>query len=140
MVTIEFKSPPKNPDWYLLDDNESQIGNFQYRVTSKSRKWRPPTDVFETPKAIIVRVEIAGMQDGDFSVSIDDRVLSISGVRSDQSEERAYHQMEVRFGEFLTQIELNWAIEAQSVEAVYSEGFLRLVLPKAKKHKIDIRK
>ena len=139
MVTIELKSSSKEPDWYSLDDNESQIGNFHYRVTSKSRKWRPPTDVFETPDAIIVRVEIAGMQESDFSVSLDDRFLTISGARSDKSEQRAFHQMEVRFGEFITQVELNWTIDAQSVEAVYSEGVLRLVLPKAKKHKIDIR-
>jgi len=140
MVEIELKSTPTPQKLHMLDDNESQVGHFHYRVTSRSHKWRPPTDVFETEDAVIVRVEIAGMREGDFSVSLDDRVLTINGVRSDTPEQRAYHQMEVRFGEFSTAVELHWAVEVPTVEAIYSDGFLRLVFPKAKTQKIEIGK
>ena len=48
--------------------------------------------------------------------------------------------MEIRFGEFLSEINLLWPIDAKSVEAEYKDGFLRLFLPKTKPHKIEIEK
>ncbi|NIP41518.1 MAG: Hsp20 family protein, partial [Aliifodinibius sp.] len=62
--------------------------------------WRPPTDVYENEENVYIRVEISGMKNGDFSVTLDDRVLTIRGVRTEKAEQRAYHQMEIRFGEF----------------------------------------
>ncbi len=64
--------------------------------------WSPPTDVYETEKEFIVRVEIAGMREEDFEVIFENGYLFISGVRPDVSERRAYHQMEIRFGKFST--------------------------------------
>ena len=68
--------------------------------------WRPPTDVYETEDAIVVRVEIAGMREADFTVALVERSLLIRGVRQDLTERRAYYQMEIPFGEFSTEVEL----------------------------------
>ena len=72
----------------------------------RSTIWSPPTDVYETDKAYIIRVEIAGMREEDFEVAIENNTLHISGVRSDSSGRRAYHQMEIRFGKFATSVDL----------------------------------
>ncbi|MEK7786124.1 MAG: Hsp20/alpha crystallin family protein, partial [Chloroflexota bacterium] len=45
------------------------------------RPWRPPTDVCETETEVVVEVEIAGMREDDFHVSLDGRLLTISGLR-----------------------------------------------------------
>ena len=66
--------------------------------------WSSPTDVYETEKGYIVRVEIAGMREEDFEIIFENGYLFISGVRPDVSERRAYHQMEIRFGKFSTTI------------------------------------
>ena len=137
MSDLELKSIPTSPRWDLLDEDHLPLKHFHRTVTS-SRRWRPPTDVFETEDAIIVRVEIAGMRDADFSVSLQDRLLVIQGTRSDQSERQAFHQMEIRFGEFSTEVELHWPVISDEVEAVYRDGFLTLVLPKAKPRVIEI--
>jgi HSP20 family protein len=107
----------------------SRLSDWQ--VAPRSNVWSPPTDVYETADAVIVRVEIAGMQGENLSVSLDKGLLTISGVRQEQTEKRAFHQMEIRFGEFETQIDLSIPIDFDKVEAVYSDGFLRIVLPKA---------
>ena len=47
-------------------------------------------------------VEVPGMRDGDFEVVFDDGMLFIEGQRADVPNPRAYHQMEIHFGKFLT--------------------------------------
>jgi len=101
--------------------------------------WNPPTDVYETENAVVVRVEIAGMQDEDFSVELDGRRLIIRGQRPDISERRAFHQMEIYFGEFNIEMLIPIPIETSQVEAVYSNGFLRVIMPKALPRQIAIR-
>jgi len=140
MVDITLKTDPKDPLWMMPDEKETSTGHFHYRVGRRSHKWRPPTDVYETEDSFVVRVEIAGMRDSEFNISLDDRVITIQGVRPDLDERRAFHQMEIRYGEFSTVIQLNWPVETQAVEAEYNDGILHLVLPKAVTHQIKIGK
>lgn len=109
----------------------------------RTRTWRPPTDVYETDDSVVVKVEIAGMEEGDFTISISNRNLVITGVRRDplaEAEDLAlsFQQMEIRYGEFQTEIYLPWAIVEDSVEATYEDGFLMVVLPKAKAQKVPV--
>lgn len=111
---------------------------IHFRVTTLSRQWaarphlwRPPTDMFETDKEYAVRVEIAGMQDAELNIAIEDRQLAIYGLRQPPNEHAAYHQLEVRFGEFLSVVELPGTIEVDDIKAEYKDGFLEVTLPKA---------
>jgi HSP20 family protein len=83
-------------------------------------------------------VEIAGMRNGNFSISLESRTVTIRGVRSDVSERRAYQQMEIPFGEFGTEVELTTPVTAEAVEATYGDGFLKVVLPKARPQRITV--
>ncbi len=138
MNELELKTNRRLPNWLASQQSESGTGHFHLRVGSRSRVWSPPTDVFETEDAVVVRVEVAGMKNAEFSVSLDDDILTIQGVRPDQPERRAYHQLEIHFGEFRSQIGLHWIVDPDGIEAEYDDGFLRLVLPKARPQKIDI--
>lgn len=117
-----------------MRDSEQNI----VRMLRGSRRWFPPTDIFETDEAFIVRVEIAGMQEDDFTIELSGRNLSIRGVRRDTMERRACHQMMIPFGEFGVEIEVPVPVRAEGVEAVYHNGFLRVFLPKAHMRRIDI--
>lgn len=138
MKELDLKSDHSQPIWFTSQSSEGGVGHFHLRAGSRSRSWSPPTDVYETNGAVVVRVEVAGMKDAEFSVSLDGRILTIHGVRPDQPEQRAFHQMEIRFGEFRSQVELHWAIEQEEINAEYEDGFLRLILPKAKPKQIEI--
>jgi HSP20 family protein len=78
------------------------------------------------------------MREQDFTVALEDRTLSIRGVRSDTSERRAFHQMEIPFGEFSTEMELPAPIVPEGVEAIYRDGFLQITLPKARPQQIQV--
>jgi HSP20 family molecular chaperone IbpA len=69
------------------------------------------------------------MRESDFTISLVDRILTIRGVRQDTSERRAYHQMEIAFGEFNTEVELPYTILSKKVGVTYRDGFLHITLP-----------
>jgi len=110
-----------------------------WQVRMQSHVWSPPTDLFELETEYVVRVEVSGMRQQDFSVQLENNYLVISGSRPDKPERRAYHQMEVRFGEFSTVVAIPGPVDAEKASAEYDDGFLLVSLPKATLNKINIR-
>ena len=137
---VSMPNPQRHENYVPEEMLFMDTGTFHWHLSVRSHAWRPPTDVFEVEEAIVVRVEIAGMEEDDFQIELDGRYLSIKGIRPDPSERRAYHQMEIRVGEFSIEVELPSAVVANEVEAVYNNGFLRVVLPKARPQQILIDK
>jgi len=139
MVDVISKSDRLNPEWYFLEEVQS-LGSTSssWRAKLRSHIWRPPTDVYETKDSVVVRVEVAGMREEDFSISLSGKELVIRGIRPDIAERRAYHQMEIIFGEFMSEVELPCDVDAEQVNAEYKMGFLRLELPKTYPQKIKI--
>ena len=109
------------------------------RSLRRAAIWVPPTDVFETEDQILVQVEVAGVRQSDLAISLQGRRLTITGTRSDPGPvPRAYHQMQVRFGDFGVEVELPALVEESQVSASYVDGLLRVSLPKRKPQQIDI--
>ena len=104
----------------------------------RSNVWSPPTDAYETDDAYIVRMEIAGMREEDFEVTLENDTLLIMGYRSDLPERRAYHQMEIRFGKFAAAVSLGGPVNIEQAHAEYKEGFLTITLPKARPNQIKV--
>jgi HSP20 family protein len=124
-------------DWTTT---EGVGGRLRYPMNRQAKLWRPPTDVYETGDSIVVRVEVAGMEETDFQIELVKRTLVISGCRIDHSSTHkiAYQQMEITYGEFSTEVYLPWPVNAGSVEATYRDGFLQVLLPKARAHRVPI--
>ena len=138
MEELEIKSNPIHPIWYNSDETQPITRGKRWRNGVRSPVWRPPTDVFETEEVVIVRVDIAGMKEEDFSISLTGDQLIIKGNRPDIQERRAYHQMEIFFGDFSTEIKLPGPVLVDEVVAEYQSGILRLSFPKEKPTKIQV--
>ena len=110
-----------------------------WQVQVHSNLWSPPTDLYETNDNYIARVEISGMREADFTVSVEGSFLVISGNRPDVQERRAYHQMEIRSGQFNSAISLPGPIDFEKTTAEYEDGFFVVTLPKLKPSKIAIQ-
>ena len=100
--------------------------------------WRPPTDVYENEDGLVVRVEMAGMRGEDFSVTLAGQVLVLAGERVDRTSRRAFHQMEIHFGEFRAEVQLPWEAELDEVEASYEDGFLEVRLPRPRARRVSV--
>jgi HSP20 family protein len=136
MINVVLK-PGQRRNAQQPEKNDFVIVNW--RISSNPHAWRPPTDVYEREDSLVVRVEIAGMSENDFSISLDQNVLLIRGSRSDTAERIAYHQMEINFGEFITTVEFHIPIDMEHVRAEYQNGFLWVFLPKAQPKVIKIK-
>jgi HSP20 family protein len=118
---------------------EPEINPRDWYVSPQRRVWRPPTDVYETDGSVVVKVEVAGMSVEDFSISFADRRLVIGGRRRDPVGKLIYQNMEIRYGEFRTEVRVGWALDEAAIEAVYEGGFLYVYLPKeARRHRIPV--
>jgi len=139
--------------WTFSEDHDDLIDHlranidrmYQDRVRRASwmdvqhtHTWRPPTDVFETDEAVVVRIEVAGMSQSDFHISTNERLLVITGFRNDPSPKVAYHQLEVRYGEFRVEVFLHWLIDHTRVQATYESGFLMVTLPRTQPRQIPV--
>lgn len=113
----------------LVDKRPAPIQAISWNVAVRSYAWSPPTDVYETENSFVVRVEAAGMKGTDFTLEVEGNTLIIRGVRSDSGERRSYHQMEIRYGEFSTSVELPVNVDTDHAVADYEDGFLTILLP-----------
>ena len=136
MTTVIWKSDQGSE---LPEKRRMLIESISWQMRVQSHIWSPPTDVFETENTYIVRVEVAGMRQQDFSVQIENNLLAISGARPDKPERRAYHQMEVRFGEFSSVVAIPGPVDVDSSSAEYEDGFLTVTLPKVLNDKIKVK-
>lgn len=110
-----------------------------FRVRHSNLSFSPPTDVIELADKIVVRVEIAGMRASDFSITLLDRHLVISGTRERPHHANpAYHQVEIGYGEFRLEVGLPWLVERDSTTANYDAGFLQIELPRKSTQQIHV--
>jgi len=104
--------------------------------------WEPPTDVYETAEAVVVRMEIGGVQCEDIEIVVgDDQLLTVRGIRRDPraNERRAYHQMEIHYGVFQRNVYIPKPIDDKGACARYAAGFLEVVLPIARRAQQPMR-
>lgn len=113
-------------------------GVINWHITNRPHLWHPPTDIYEIEDKFVVRVEVAGMDENDFSIIVDHNLLVINGLRQDIPERRAFHQMEINYGEFSTGFEIPSPVETEKVTADYRDGFLIVILPKSQAKQIKI--
>jgi HSP20 family protein len=111
---------------------------MKLEVTPHSHAWHPPTDLFETGKEFVVRVEIAGMSENDFSVQYDRNLLVILGKRSTPDSKCAYHRMEIPYGEFSARIPMPEEADIKNALAEYENGFLTIHVPRSKPINVKI--
>lgn len=102
-----------------------------------------PIDIYETDDCLVIDVEIPGMSTDDISISIENNILIIEGVkRKDSSGGKRLHYlcMERTFGAFRRGIKIDLDIDDTSgLDASYSGGVLRVKIAKrAKKNKEKI--
>lgn len=109
-----------------------------WSITRSARIWEPPTDVYENDEELVIQVEIAGMREEDFTITLSERTLVIEGSRQDPQPKTCYHQMEIAYGGFQTTVHLPWAVDAKDVDARYEDGFLRVLLPRPPARRVRV--
>ena len=112
-------------------------------LSSSSGVWRPPTDVFESGDAYIIRVEISGLQQTaggqieNAELLVEGDMVVLRGQRSDDCPHTKcnYYQMEIQYGPFEVAVRIPAPFDRDAITTKYRHGFLEVVVPKARRAK-----
>lgn len=102
-----------------------------------SRRWIPPMDLVETEDNLVLRADLPGVDRDDINIEVKEGILTISGERKAQHEEKreGFHRVERSFGRFSRSLELPKGVEADNIEADFERGVLEVRMPKPAERK-----
>lgn len=117
---------------------------FEVSRTPATDTWTPVADVWETPSAYRIDLEIPAVRAEDVDVTVDDGILLVSGKRERtalrEAEDQA-HRMERRHGTFARRFRLPENADADGISAHINDGVLALTVAKraeARPRKIEV--
>ncbi len=102
----------------------------------------PPAEMEENADAIYLKLEVPGMNATDIDIQVSAEAVSISGERKEETktEEKGVIKSEFRYGSFRRVIPLPDRVQNTNVKAEYTDGILKLTLPKAEAEKNKVVK
>ncbi|HUA50446.1 MAG TPA: Hsp20/alpha crystallin family protein [Solirubrobacteraceae bacterium] len=101
------------------------------------RRWIPAMDVVATDDHFVLRADLPGLTEKDVNIEIEDNVLTISGQRKAEHEERkeGYYRLERSSGAFTRSLTLPEGVDAEAVQAGFDNGVLEVRIPKPEQHR-----
>ena len=100
-------------------------------------EWTPILDFSETKEYFYVNMEVPGMDPKEIKISLQDHILTISGERKKEEEEKdqRFYRIERSYGIFTRSIRLPMPVEEHRVAATFKNGVLTISIPKAEASK-----
>lgn len=116
--------------WNMEPFRSTFPGGLEENLTAT--EWSPRVDIIENEKEFVVKAELPEMKKDDVKVVVQDGVLTISGERKLEHEEknRKYHRIESEYGCFVRSFTLPATTSGEKVAAEFKEGVLKVLLPK----------
>jgi len=99
--------------------------------------WAPSVDIYENKDQIVLEAELPGMKQEDFDLSIENNVITLRGERRFEKTDDTdnYHRVERSYGSFTRSFTLPQTVSADEAKAEYTNGVLRVTLPKREETK-----
>lgn len=124
----------------LLDDFFAPFSSV-YSERPAAGRTLVPVNVRETDSAYAIDVVAPGFAKEDFSISLDDKVLTVSAEqkREDSAKTDKFLRHEYKFSSFKRSFTVDDNIDATAVSAQYVNGVLTLNLPKRAEVKPSVK-
>ena len=105
--------------------------------TDQARRWVPPVDLVEAEDHFVLRADLPGLREGDVNIEVQDGMLTISGERKAEHEqrERGWYRIERSFGSFNRSLTLPDGVDPDRIAASFSDGVLEVRIPKPEERK-----
>jgi HSP20 family protein len=106
-------------------------GNGREEITLP--EWTPLADITEDEKEYLIKAELPEMKKEDVKVTVENGVLTISGERKFEKEEKnkKYHRVERGYGAFMRSFTLPDDADGNKIKAEFKNGLLKVHLPKS---------
>ncbi len=105
------------------------------------KSYLPKIDVYEKDSYLNFDVEIPGFNKEDIKVTLQDNVLTISGERKEEKEEKdkKYYVCERSYGAFSRSFTLGDDVNKDNIDASYENGDLKIKLAKVESVKPEVK-
>jgi HSP20 family protein len=103
-----------------------------------SNAWSvPAVDMYQTDNEVVVKASLPGIKADEVQINVTGEVLTIKGETSqkDETNEKAWHIREQRWGMFERSIALPTPVVADKAKADFENGIVTITLPKAEEAK-----
>jgi HSP20 family protein len=102
-----------------------------------ARRWIPAMDLVETEDHFVLKADLPGLGEGDVNLEVEDNVLTISGERKAEHEDKreGYVRVERAYGAFRRSLTLPEGIDPDGVSASFDNGVLEVRIPKPEERK-----
>ena len=131
MTVVKFNNRPTN-GFNLLENFFNDIPTLFKDDFDSSLKNFVPVNIRETKEAYQLEVVAPGFEKNDFNINLEKSVLTISAEKKNEVKEESEKQIrkEYHYRSFKRSFTLDEKIDAEKIEAKYSNGVLMLTLPK----------
>ncbi|MFT4739214.1 MAG: HSP20 family protein [Paraglaciecola sp.] len=105
-------------------------------VSGKSeRTFSPQVDIAETENSFEIYLALPGFKKEDIHIDINADQLTVSGERKikDEKQEKNFKSVETHYGTFSRSFYLPDNIDADKIDASYTDGILEVLVPKDEK-------
>jgi len=99
--------------------------------------WLPKVDIYETDERYVINAEIPGLKKEDIDIDLKENTLTIKGEKKfeEKTEKDNYVRVERRYGTFQRSFALSENADAEKINASYSNGVLKVSIPKKEEAK-----
>ncbi len=106
-----------------------KTGNLERRLSL----WQPVSDLYETESHLVIEMELPGVLQENVSLEVHGSQIVVFGEKRLEKEasKGAYRMLERSYGPFSRVFVLPDNIESSSIKAVFRNGILRVLIPKA---------
>jgi HSP20 family protein len=111
---------------------ENALARSNFETPEGFDSWSPQCDCYETPGALVICLELPGLEQDAIDLRVDGDELIVEGERKmerGQPGER-YHRVERSFGRFRRAFRVPSTVDREAVHATYRDGLLRVELPR----------
>jgi HSP20 family protein len=101
------------------------------------RRWVPAMDLVETDEHFVLKADLPGLDESDVNIEVDDNVLTVSGERRAEHEDKreGYVRVERAYGSFRRSLTLPDGVNPEAVSANFENGVLEVRIPKPEERK-----
>ncbi|MCD8548878.1 MAG: Hsp20/alpha crystallin family protein [Aeromonadaceae bacterium] len=130
-MAIERWNPFREFEDWFRDYHRGFLSRLDDRQNLSQSDWLPAVDIVETDHQYELQVEVPGMPKEDVKLSVDNGMLTISGERRQEQEDRQHHRTERFYGRFSRSFKLPEDVQAEDISARFQDGILYVTLAKS---------
>ncbi len=92
--------------------------------------WTPPVDIYEDEQALVLVMDLPGLQRDEIDLKVDHDRVTVEGNRA-RREAGTRVRLERPNGRFRRAFKIGVPVDAGAIAAIYRDGVLRVTIPRA---------